>query len=139
MINENTVWGNWDEIKYKMRDKWGVLTEDDISAFSGNVHQFIEKIANKTGTPRESVERFFDQFETNVGPAGDGAIQSVSAYAHHAADSIQESAERASDSMQKGFSEYAGLVRERPAESLAMCFGTGVLSGLVLNLLLRRR
>jgi uncharacterized protein YjbJ (UPF0337 family) len=138
MINERTLQGNWDEIKGKMRIKWEALTDDDVNSFDGDVEQLIGKIAKKTGAPRHSIEQFFGQFEREGVAAGDRASQAVGAYAQHAADSVHESTHQAAIAVRKMFAEYEGMVRERPAESLAVCFGSGMLTGVLIKFLLRR-
>ena len=63
MINQQTLQGNWNEIKGKLRSKWGSLTDDDVKVFNGNVEQLVGTIQRKTGATSESIEQFFEQFE----------------------------------------------------------------------------
>ena len=37
MINQQVLQGNWNELKGKIRSKWGQLTNDDLQNFDGNV------------------------------------------------------------------------------------------------------
>ena len=37
MVNQQTLSGNWNDIKGKIRKKWGQLTNDDVQVFNGNV------------------------------------------------------------------------------------------------------
>ncbi|QDT60516.1 hypothetical protein SV7mr_30390 [Stieleria bergensis] len=41
MISQQTLQGNWNEIKGRLRSKWGELTEDDVMTFNGDVDQLI--------------------------------------------------------------------------------------------------
>jgi ElaB/YqjD/DUF883 family membrane-anchored ribosome-binding protein len=41
--------------------------------------------------------------------------------------------------MRHGYEEAERMVKERPAESLAVCFGAGVLVGLLMGVVMRSR
>ena len=60
MINQQVLQGNWNEIKGKLRSKWGQLTNDDVKSFDGNIDQLLGLIQKRTGEGRESVERFLN-------------------------------------------------------------------------------
>ena len=138
MINQQTLQGNWNEIKGKLRSKWGSLTDDDVLVFNGNVDQLVGTIQRKTGEARESIEQFFEQVSANGASAIGRAGEAVRSYAQHAAETVQESSKQAADSVREGYAEVEDMVRRRPAESLAVCFGVGVVTGVVVSLLLRR-
>lgn len=139
MINQQTLQGNWNEIKGKMRSKWGSLTDDDLKVFNGNVDQLVGTIQRKTGEARESIEQFFEQFSSNGAAAIGRAGETVRGYAQQAAETIQESSKQAAASVREGYAEVEEMVRQRPAESLAVCFAAGVITGVVVGLLLRSR
>lgn len=139
MINQQTLQGNWDEIKGMLRRKWGSLTDDDFTTFHGNVQQLMGTIQKKTGAARESIEEFFEQVTSGGAAAISRASENIRAGTHQAADSVQEVSHRAAESARQGYAEVEELVRQRPAESLAVCFGVGVITGVVAGLLLRWR
>jgi len=138
MINQQTLQGSWNEIKGKLRSKWGSLTDDDLMVFNGNVEQLVGTIQRKTGEARESIEQFFEQFSANGVSAIGRAGETVRAYAQQAAETVQETSKQAADSVREGYAEVEDMVRQRPAESLAVCFGVGVITGVVVSLLIRR-
>lgn len=138
MINQQTLQGNWNEIKGKLRSKWGSLTDDDLMVFNGNVDQLLGTIQRKTGEAREGIEQFFEQFNSDGASAIGRAGEAVRAYAQQAAETVQETSKQAADSVREGYAEVEDMVRQRPAESLAVCFGVGVITGVVVSLLLRR-
>jgi uncharacterized protein YjbJ (UPF0337 family) len=139
MTNQQTLQGNWNEIKGKVRSKWGWLTDDDLTVFNGNVDQLVGTIQRKTGETRESIEQFFEQFSSNGASAIGRAGETVRAYAQQAAETVQETSKQAAESVREGYAEVEDMVRKRPAESLAACFGVGVITGVVVGLLLRWR
>jgi uncharacterized protein YjbJ (UPF0337 family) len=139
MINQQTLEGNWNEIKGKLRSKWGSLTDDDLKILSGNVDQLVGTIQRKTGEARESIEQFFEQFSSNGASAFGQTSETVRAYAQQAAETVQETSKQAAASVREGYAEVEDFVRQRPAESLAVCFGVGVITGVVVGLLFRSR
>ena len=138
MLNQQTLQGNWNEIKGKLRSKWGSLTDDDLLVFDGNVDQLLGTIQRKTGEARESIEQFLEQSSSNGASAIGRAGEAVRTYAQHAVESVQATSKQAADSVREGYADVEELVRQRPAESLAVCFGVGVVTGVVVFLLLRR-
>lgn len=139
MMNQETLQGNWNEIKGKVRSKWGSLTDDDLKVFNGNVDQLIGTIQKKTGEARESIETFFDTLSTEGASTIGRATEAVRTYAQQAAESVQQTSKHASESVREGYQEVEEMVRQRPAESLAVCFGVGVITGVVISLLFRGR
>jgi len=139
MINQQTLQGNWHEIKGKLRSKWGSLTDDDLQVLNGNVEQLLGAIQKRTGEARESIEQFFEQFASNGTSAIGRASEAVRAGAQQAADAVQETSQKAAASLRNGLGEVEGMVQRRPVESLAVCFGVGVITGVVVSLLLRSR
>ena len=139
MINQQAVQGNWNEIKGKLRSKWGSLTDDDLAVFDGNVDQLVGAIQRKTGEARDGIEQFVEQLTSGGAAAMSRAGEAVRTGAQQAADSIQKTSQRAAASMREGYADVEAMVRERPAESLAVVFGVGVITGVVVTLLLRWR
>lgn len=52
--------GNWNETKGKLKQKWGVLTDNDLVYEEGKEDEFIGKIQKKTGEAKESIKKFID-------------------------------------------------------------------------------
>jgi uncharacterized protein YjbJ (UPF0337 family) len=146
MVNQQTLRGNWNEIKGKIRSKWGQLSGDDLQTFDGNVDQLVGMIQRKTGEARGSIEHFLDELTGQGGSALGQAAESVREYAHQAADAFQDTSKRAAqaaqqgyDTVRHGYDEAEKMIRERPAESAAVCFGVGMVVGVLLGLTLRSR
>jgi uncharacterized protein YjbJ (UPF0337 family) len=139
MVNQQTLQGNWNEIKGKLRSKWGQLTNDDVQTFDGNVERLVGLIQRKTGEARGSVEHFLEEVTGNGAASFAQAAETAKEYASHAAESIQQTSKQAADSLKHGYDEAEKMVRERPAESLAVCFGAGILVGLLMGVMMRSR
>jgi len=137
MINQQTFQGNWDEAKEKLRARWDSLTDDDL--FAGNVDQLVDAIQRRTGEAREVIEQFFAQLSAGGAAAFKRAGETARAGAQHAAGSVQKASQNAAAAVREGYADVEELVRERPAESLAVVFGAGIITGVVVSLLLRSR
>ncbi len=149
MVNQQTLSGNWNEVKGKLRKKWGQLTNDDVQVFDGNVERLVGMIQTKTGEARNNVERYLEEMTSSGASTINQAAESVRDYATsaasqardyagQAAEAIEQRSQQAADSVRQGYQAAENTVRSRPAESVAICFGAGVLTGLVLALTFRR-
>ena len=157
MPNAQTLQGNWNEIKGKLRSKWGQLTNDDVGQFNGNVDQLVGLIQRKTGEARQSIEQFLDSFNKGgssiTGQAAEYASQATNRiaeyaqdageyatdFASHAGERMQQGVDQAGQMMQQGYKQATRVVRHNPAESVAVCFGAGVLVGLMFGMMLSNR
>ncbi len=52
MINQQMLYGDWNEIKGQLRRRWGQLTDDDLPQIRGDAEQIIGAIQRKTGEAR---------------------------------------------------------------------------------------
>jgi uncharacterized protein YjbJ (UPF0337 family) len=150
MVNQQTLQGNWNEIKGKLRSKWGQLTNDDLQQAHGNVDQLVGLIQRKTGEARSSIEKFLEDSTSGGASAFSGAAETAREYAQQAMETVQERSKQAADTVRKGYDQAADtvrhryeeaeeLIKERPTESAAVCFGVGMLVGVILGLSLRSR
>jgi uncharacterized protein YjbJ (UPF0337 family) len=150
MVNEQTLQGNWNEIKGKLKNKWGQLTNDDLQQAHGNVDQLIGLIQRKTGEARQSVEKFLEDLTSNGSSGFSQAAEKAREYGHQAMETMQQRSQQAAEgfrrsygqateSMRHGYEEAESMIRERPAESAAVCFGVGMVVGVILGLSLRGR
>jgi len=135
MVNRTALQGNWDEIKGKLRQHWGQLTNDELQSFNGDVEQLVGLIERKTGEGRQAVEDYLDRLTAR----GSQTMHDVQDYVQQAAQRVQERSRQATESFQQGYDQAEEFVRTRPTESVAVCFGVGVFVGLLLGLTLRGR
>lgn len=139
MINQQILEGNWNEIKGKLRQKWGQLTDDDFPQICGEADQIIGIIQRKTGEAREAIERYLQEVSGCAASAVGTAAETVCDYAQHTSETVQHTAKRTADQVRAGYNEAERFVRDRPGESLLVCFGVGLITGVVIALSLRSR
>jgi uncharacterized protein YjbJ (UPF0337 family) len=125
-INEQTLKGNWNEMRGKIREKWSQLTDNDLGEFQGNVDQLVGRIQQRTGAARASIEEFLGDISENastmMGRMGQ-AVQDVPANVQHAAGQVQHAVSDAAVNAE----DY---VRNHPGQAVAIAFGVGVVAGL---------
>ena len=56
MIDKLEIKGNWNQIKGKLKEKYGELTDDDLTYSEGKMDQLIGRIQEKTGRTRQEIE-----------------------------------------------------------------------------------
>lgn len=61
-MNWDQVEGNWKQFKGKVRQKWGMLTNDELDVIQGRRDQLIGKIQERYGLEREQAEKEVDDF-----------------------------------------------------------------------------
>lgn len=52
--------GSWNEVKGKIKQRWGDLTDDDLMFQEGKEDELIGKIQRRTGESREEVVRYIN-------------------------------------------------------------------------------
>ena len=56
-INQYQIIGKWHEMKGRVREKWGDLTDDDIAQARGKLEELVGKIQQKHGGTRGQILR----------------------------------------------------------------------------------
>jgi uncharacterized protein YjbJ (UPF0337 family) len=138
-VNQQVLEGSWNQIKGKLRERWGQVTDNDLEEARGNVEQLVGLIQEKTGEARGEVESYLENAADDGASMVSKATEALISQAQHAADAAQHTAERAVDSARAGYIQTERLVRNRPVESLAVCFGAGLITGVVIGLLTRSK
>jgi uncharacterized protein YjbJ (UPF0337 family) len=155
MINEQVFKGNWTEIRGKVKEKWGDLTDDDLVLAEGNLDQLIGIIQRRTGDSREHIEHTLDQLTGDYASHMDQIRQQATAAVAGARDYAEQSVEAArreyerlqqqfheqygqlAQNVQARYSEAEAAIRRSPFESIAVAFGAGLIAGVVTGLVFR--
>ncbi len=61
-MNELKIKGNWNIIKGKFKQKWGLLTDDDLTLLDGKHEELIGRIQQKTGESRAAIDKLIQDF-----------------------------------------------------------------------------
>ena len=65
-MNEDQIKGQWKQLKGKVREQWGKLTDDEIDQIAGRRDQLIGKVQERYGVRKEEAERQVKEFFTTA-------------------------------------------------------------------------
>jgi uncharacterized protein YjbJ (UPF0337 family) len=139
MINAQQVQGSWNQIRGKLKEKWGQLTDDDLKIVGGNVEQMVGRIQQKTGEMRETIESYVNDLLDQGQSVAQRTKATASQYAQQATEKAREGYQQASEQARQAYGSAERMVRQRPAESVAAVFGAGLIAGVVVGLMLHYR
>ena len=58
----NRVEGNWKQLKGKIKEKWGNLTDDDLDKIDGKREQLEGKIQERYGLDKDAARKHVDDW-----------------------------------------------------------------------------
>ena len=61
-MNSDQIEGNWKQFSGKIKEKWGKLTDDDLTQVAGKKDQLLGKIQERYGINREEAQKQMDEF-----------------------------------------------------------------------------
>lgn len=62
-MNEDRIRGNWNQLKGRVKEKWGQLTGDDLTQIDGRREKLLGILQEKYGLAKEEAEKQIDEFE----------------------------------------------------------------------------
>ena len=62
VMNWDQIAGNWTQFKGKIMEKWGKLTDDDLTTIAGKRDHLAGKLRERYGYAKEEAERELDNF-----------------------------------------------------------------------------
>jgi uncharacterized protein YjbJ (UPF0337 family) len=65
-MNWDRVEGKWKQYSGKIKEKWGKLTDDDLTTISGKRDQLIGKLQERYGWAKDQAERQVDEFSQTL-------------------------------------------------------------------------
>ncbi len=71
-MNTDTIKGNWNIAKGKLKQKFSHLTDNDLTYIEGQEDELLGRIQKKTGQSREALEKFLDEDCGCAFPSSDG-------------------------------------------------------------------
>jgi uncharacterized protein YjbJ (UPF0337 family) len=67
-MNEDTLKGQWTQVKGLIREQWGKLTNDDLDLIQGRSEQLIGKLQERYGIARDEAERQLNAWDPTTRP-----------------------------------------------------------------------
>jgi len=105
MANATAIAGNWNDLKGRIRSKWGQITDDSLEQAKGNMESLVGTIQRSTGEAKETIQAYLNA----------GAKEGADIY-RQATDAVQTGYRQASDAVQAGYRQ-AGDVAGRSGSS----------------------
>jgi len=157
MANATAIAGNWNDLKGRIRSKWGQMTDDSLEQAKGSMESLVGTIQRHTGEAKESIQAYLNSGSKEGADMYRQASDAVQAGVRQASDAVQAGYKQASDMVQAGAEQVASgakvvgdsimsgaeqtgkLVQARPVESLLFTFAAGLIAGLTVGLVLRSR
>lgn len=137
--HETQIEGGWTELKGKVNQAWGEVTEDELREFQGNVQELIGLIQRKTGETHQQVAKRLQELDEQFAPMLAQAAETARQYVEQTTEAAREAAAQVRQRFAEGHADAQQMVQRRPLESVAVAFGAGVIAGVVVGLALRSR
>ncbi|HRQ38098.1 MAG TPA: CsbD family protein [Chloroflexota bacterium] len=65
-MNSDILEGKWNQVKGKVRQKWGALTDDDMERIAGKRDELVGVVQERYGRSRAQAEREVDDFVSGL-------------------------------------------------------------------------
>ena len=62
-MNPDRIEGRWKQIKGKVREQWGRLTDDDLDVIAGRRDQLLGRIQQRHGLAKDEAQRQLKDWE----------------------------------------------------------------------------
>lgn len=64
-MNTDIAEGKWKQMKGKIQQQWGKLTDDDVDRINGQRKEFVGLMQERYGKKKDEAEREFDEFRSS--------------------------------------------------------------------------
>lgn len=61
-MNQDIIQGKWLQVKGKIHQQWGKLTENDIATMQGSTEELVGRLQEKYGYARDKAQEEIDNF-----------------------------------------------------------------------------
>lgn len=133
-LNVQGLQGRWNQVKGEVKQKWGQLSDDDLTWSGGNIDQLIGRIQQRTGETRESIEKYLGQLTSEGSSMVSNAAESVGSYVQDVSHRLRDHYGNLSDRAQEGYVTARESVSQNPVQWIGIAFGVGLLTGVLTGL-----
>ncbi len=71
-MNQDMLKGQWTQLKGRVRENWGKLTDNDLEQIQGRAEQLVGKIQERYGVAREEAQRQVNSWNPEDRPRSGG-------------------------------------------------------------------
>jgi uncharacterized protein YjbJ (UPF0337 family) len=65
-MNEDTIKGQWMQLKGRMKEQWGKLTDDDLKVAEGSSEYLAGKVQERYGVARDEADEQVKEFRKHI-------------------------------------------------------------------------
>jgi len=65
-MNRDIIEGNWKQLKGKLKEQWGKLTDDDLDVIEGKREVLAGKIQERYGVTKDEAEKHVREWEKKL-------------------------------------------------------------------------
>ena len=65
-MNKDIIAGNWKQLKGKVQQKWGELTDDDFDVIAGKRTELAGRVQERYGITRDEAEKQVKEWEDSL-------------------------------------------------------------------------
>jgi uncharacterized protein YjbJ (UPF0337 family) len=66
-MDKDRISGNWKQVKGKVKERWGKLTDDDLDVVDGREEQLIGKLQERYGLAKDAARKEYDGWKKSQG------------------------------------------------------------------------
>jgi uncharacterized protein YjbJ (UPF0337 family) len=67
-MNWDQIAGNWKQVKGTVKEKWGKLTDDDLTTIAGKRDRLAGLLQERYGYEKDQAEKALDEFSRSLKP-----------------------------------------------------------------------
>lgn len=139
MVNQTVLEENWNDIKATLKSKWQQLSDHDLRGFKGSADQLVQMIQRRTGQARDVIENQLEEMIAQGRTIQNQVGQFFSGAASQAGEAYGEGYDLAAQKLADGYKQVSRYAKDNPGAAVAILFGSGLLAGLGVAMLMRRR
>jgi ElaB/YqjD/DUF883 family membrane-anchored ribosome-binding protein len=139
MVSQAVLEENWNDIKATLKSKWQQLSDHDLRGFKGSADDLVEMIPRRTGQAKTAIENQLEEMVTQGRSIQKQVGQYVSGAATQASEAYEEGYDLAAQKLKDGYKQASRYAKENPGAAVAILLGSGILAGLGLVMLMRRK
>ena len=70
-MNWDQVQGNWKQMKGALKERWGKMTDDDLTMIAGQRDKFVGVVQERYGIAKEEAQRMADEWIATQKPGAE--------------------------------------------------------------------
>ena len=65
-LNKDALMGKWEDLKVRLKSRWGKLTDEDLATIEGNLDQIRDRLQKLYGYSKKRLESELSDFLGNI-------------------------------------------------------------------------